>query len=295
MTTTPDSVIKHDGRNVAFDPAKFERSIYAALLDADAQLPPEVAATMASKVRSRTCDRLTAENKLTVSTADLRATIAATLREISSIAAESYTGHARNTAQLLWQVRVIEPAMPRDGSAGMPWDRRRLIESLLQSGVALDIAGRIAREVERQLVALRRIIITPALIHSLTALALNPVEFGARAYLARRVAFSALTFTDATNQKPVPKILPATDAALEQFWLQCVHSAPVIHAVEQNLLALDPYPADDEIRTDAFAPQGLDPLAPEFSTEFLTASRRRAAHRGPRGRTRPAHRAGHLL
>jgi len=272
VTTFPDSVLKHDGRNVAFDPAKFDRSVHAAALAALPELSAHDAAGIAAEIRARVCAQVLSEHKLAVSTADLRAVTTDVLKARCTPIAAAYAAHARYAAQLLWQLRVVDPRLAHSAELGTPWDRRRLLEALRRSGVAGDIAGRVARDVERQLVALRRTRVSPALIHALAALALTPDEQGANTYRARRVAFSALASQDDAEAEPpagaVPLLVPATDAALEQFWLQCVHSPAVTQAVEHNLLALDPYPASQDEPDDTLAAHALDPLAADFLDRF---------------------------
>jgi len=211
------AVIKHDGRRVAFDSARLEASVLRAAMTS---VPADAAARLAREVAAIEHD------DSVVRTADLRAFVTQTLRSMNFEAvADAYQQHTRETLAFIQRVRVVEPEMPRMDNAGLTWDRRRLSESMRASGIAPDLAGAIARGVERRIVTLELELISPALIHALTMLALPHDAFGARAYGSRRVAFAAsqhLPHVNAHLEGRDP--LPSDGIALQQFWLQGVHS-----------------------------------------------------------------------
>src|SRR5579862_8057253 len=128
------------------------------------------------------------------------------------------------------------------------------------------MAGWVAREVERRVVTLVMDYISPALVHALAMLTLPPDAYGARAYSVRRVAFSAApNLPNWSDRAGVEHPLPSTGAALEQFWMQGVHSAPVIQAARHNLLSLEPYPSafNEVSASETHAPS--DPCDVDFA------------------------------
>lgn len=259
-TTVPDAVLKHDGRLVAFDVKRLEASIASAVGDASVEMPPTHASRLGRDVAFAVAGAALEAGSHSLATAEIRALAIQKLRESGqNAAADAYQNHARLSALLLWRVRVAAPESGPHAASEHPWDRRKLLESLHASGIAPDTAGAAAREVERHIVALRQELISPALIHALAVLALPRTAEGVRAYAARRVAYSAAPslprFNNAAHENHP---LPHAGAALQQFWLQCVHSPEVVDAARGHLLALEPFPyCDTQI---SFAPDlPLDP------------------------------------
>ena len=268
--TVPDAVLKHDGRLVAFDFKRLEASIVCAVGDAGADVSLDHASRLGRDVATAVAGAALETGPHSVATAEIRALAIQKLRENGQdAAADAYQNHARHSALLLWRVRVAAPESRTGAASEHPWDRRKLLESLHASGIAPDTAGTAAREVERSVVALRQELISPALIHALAVLALPSNAEGARAYAARRVAFCAAPslprFNKAAHENHP---LPQAGAALQQFWLQCVHSPEVVDAARGHLLALEPYPyCDTQIN---FAPDlPLDALSASLVSVFI--------------------------
>ncbi|MCY3022415.1 MAG: hypothetical protein NTW87_25830, partial [Planctomycetota bacterium] len=175
---------------------------------------------------------------------------------------------------------VVEPGTPPSVSAGAPWDRRRLLESLRAAGVARDPAGEVARETERRIVALGQERISPALVHALAMLVLSQRALDTKAYGARRVAYAMPAHVprfDPVAAEETP--LPAEGPALEAFWLQAVHSPDVVRAARDNLLSLDPFPSRPVDFPSGPAPargdsrgtcqaDALDPASPPMASAF---------------------------
>ncbi len=259
----PDAVIKHDGRSVAFDASRLELSIAHS---AGRILTAEAALRLGRQVAGMVAFGVLADGKRVVATSDIRVRVLQALRDLKCDgAAEAFQDFAREASLRAVSLRVIEPEMPRAVSSGFPWDRRRLLESLRASGVAFDTAGAAAREVERRIVASSLECVTPALIHALAVLALSPETGGARAYGARRVAYSAAAHLPNWNASAsAENPLPPAGAALEEFWLQGIHSRDVVAAVRDNLLALDPYPSTAGADGASSEIQPADPLSDDF-------------------------------
>jgi hypothetical protein len=138
---------------------------------------------------------------------------------------------------------------------------------LRASGVASDPAASTAREVERRVIALGVECVSPALIHALTSLALPKEIFGGRSYAARRVAFSAVQHHPHPNAAlAIENPLPSCGSALEQFWIQAVHSPEVAEAVRNNLLSIDPCPSAADTLYSNASDKSIDPLTTEFQT-----------------------------
>ncbi|MEI6232128.1 MAG: ATP cone domain-containing protein [Planctomycetota bacterium] len=260
------AVIKHDGRTMTFDAARLEASVARAVRAADASLPPNESTVIAQDVAASIEHSTAVESSNVVRTADIRATIIDSLRAMAlNSVAEAYQKQSRDTMALLQRIRVIEPDISRSDSSGVPWDRRRLAESLHASGIAPDVAKSVARDVERRIVALGQQSISPALIHALTELALPPGAFGARTYSVRRVAYSAANnLPHFKSEGDGVEALPANGPALETFWLQGVHSSAVVNAVRSNLIALDPCPSTHDAHVANAVSAPFDPLAPDF-------------------------------
>ena len=109
-TTLPDAVLKHDGRRVAFDVARFERSLMRAALDADSMLSPLLATRLAGHIATTVSAAAVEAGMRVVATADIRALVLKSLRDANYRAtADAYQNHARETAVLLWRVRVCAP------------------------------------------------------------------------------------------------------------------------------------------------------------------------------------------
>ena len=270
----PDAVIKHDGRRVAFDAARLAASVQNAAMSARAALPGDEALRLgrliAESAGQAALENDNPEKTGVIASADIRTLTMLSLRRLKcDDVAEAYQNHARAAALLLWRVRVAEPEMPRAESSGTPWDRRRLLESLRESGIAFDVAGATARDVERRVVTLGWEFISPALIHSLAVLALPAGAHGARDYGVRRVAFSAAANLPHWSAKSaVENPLPAGGRALEEFWLQGVHSPGVVKAVRDNLLSLDPCPSSAAAFEKQESTLPADPLGTDFSAAF---------------------------
>ena len=258
----PDAVIKHDERRVAFDAARLEASILRAALSAPDALPAEAATRVAREIASTVGAEALNVGKSVIATAEIRALCIQALSALGfQNVADAYQYHARESLSLLRHLRVIEMDMPRDGSAGWAWDRRRLIESMRESGIAPDPAAAAARDVERRVLALGRERVSPALIHALTQLALPADCFGAQTYAARRIAFSAAQQHPHPNATlPSEDQLPGDSAALEQFWIQSVHSPEVVEAVRDNLLSIRPCPSSADATLPDAADSIIDPL-----------------------------------
>lgn len=270
----PDAVLKHDGRRVAFDTARLAASVQNAATGARVALSGGEAQRLGRMIAETAglaaIDKYNPEVQGVIASADIRALTMLSLRRFKfDHVAEAYQNHARAAALLLWRVRVADPEMPRSESAGTPWDRRRLLESLRASGIAFDVAGAAARDVERRIVTLGRDFISPALIHSLAALALPAGAHGAREYGVRRVAFSATAYLPHwREQAALENPLPSSGPALEEFWLQGVHSPGVVKAVRENLLSLDPCPSNAAAFGEEKSSPPADPLTPDFFAMF---------------------------
>lgn len=248
---TPHAVRKHDGRIVPFDARRLRQSLARAGAEAGVWPPAGEAEEFGKKAAAVIADELARRLPEVAPTEEIRRTAVRVLRECGlEIAADTYLGHARKTAELLWQLRVSEGPPPnnkatgKNTAGGTPWDRRRLAEALRASGIAPDPAGETAREVERQLTVLGRRCVSPALVHALTVQVIGERNLDPRPYAARRVAVS---FTDATT--PMTATAEANKAAvsplentLQAYWLQVVHSPATVEAVRANRLCLAPYP-----------------------------------------------------
>ncbi|MFH0938715.1 MAG: ATP cone domain-containing protein [Planctomycetota bacterium] len=248
----PEAVRKHDGRIVAYDSHKLATSITRAACATTPSLTAESAEQLGDKIASLVGAMLVSEGRSVPASADIRTITAQILSETNhATVSEAYVEYARRVATLLWRIRVIEPGTPLDSSAGSPWDRRRLLESLRASGIARDPAGDMAHEVERRVVALNQERISPALIHALTMLVISSRALNARNYATRRLAFSLTAQTprfDVVMAERTP--LPSQGPALTAFWLQAVHSHEVVRAAQDNLLSLAPYPSHPDDATD---------------------------------------------
>jgi len=273
----PEAVRKYDGRVVAYDAAKLAASVSRAARAANAALPAAALKLLSQEIAQATGSCLVTEGRLVPASADIRVVVSRLLLRINyGHVANCYADYARAASSLLWRLRVVEPGAPGGSSAGSPWDRRRLLESLRAAGVARDPAGEVAREVERRVVALSQERVSPALLHALATLVLAQRALDVKAYAARRVAFPLSIHVPrfdpaAAEETPLPREGPP----LEAFWLQTVHSYEVVRAATENLLSLEPYPSRpaDEwglpqaagqpsrgvARTDA-----LDPLLPNM-------------------------------
>jgi len=230
---------------------------------------PDAARRLGQEIAQAACGFLVAEGKTVPASADVRAMVVKLLRETrQESVAGAYSDHARAASSLLWRVRVVDPGA--ETAAGLPWDRRRLLESLRSAGVARDPAGEVAREVERRLVALGQERISPALIHALASLALTARGIDVRSYSARRLAFSLSSQMPRFDESQAEADgLPPRGAALEAFWLQAVHSPEVVRAARENILSLHPYPTSPEDDRRWPAPgQIIDPLIPELAADF---------------------------
>jgi hypothetical protein len=246
--TSPEAVRKHDGRVVAFDAAKLADSIRRAAASTRTTLAPEAVERLVRGLADAAGAALLLEGRTLPATADIRTCVIKLLhRTRHDGIATSYAEHARTASSLVWRVRVVEPGMAAASTAGSPWDRRRLLESLRAAGVARDPAGEAAREVERRIVALAQDRISPALIHALAALVLSERGVNAKAYAARRLAFAMSAHVPRYDPAAaVETPLPQGGAALAAFWLQAVHSQEVVQAAADNLLSLEPYPSGPE-------------------------------------------------
>ena len=263
-----DAVIKHDGRRVAFDAERYAASIAAAARES---LSEAAAQRLGNDLLDAISRAAFDQAQHVIRTADLRALTVKILRETNfETVASTYLQYARDTAAILQGIRITDPEIPRGENAGAAWDRRRLAESMRASGIALDLAGAVAREIERQLTALGLDFASPALIHALTMLALPPDAFGARAYSIRRVSYSALSpVSHGSSDGAEPHSLPSSGPALEQFWIQGVHSADVVEAVRGNLLSLDPCPPFAEGLAMGLAATPHDPVSPAFEAALV--------------------------
>jgi hypothetical protein len=274
----PEAVRKHDGRIVAFESIKLSGSIARAATAADPSMSVESAKRIGHEIALAVGGFLIEEGKPVPASADIRAYTVKFLRQTKyDTIADAYAENSRAASSLLWRIRVVEPGTQFTSSAGSPWDRRRLLESLRGSGIGRDPAGEAAREVERRVVALGQERISPALIHALTALVLTQRAMDPKSYNARRVAFSMSMHVpryDPVIAEDVP--LPSEGPALEAFWLQAVHSHDVVRAVKENVISLEPYPSHCDGRPlpgRAFAEPprhsalgwnaALNPLSPE--------------------------------
>jgi hypothetical protein len=260
----PEAVRKHDGRIVAYDAGKLATSVARAACACDVSMPPDAARRLGGEIAQAVGAFMAGEGRTVPASADLRALTAKLLKETrQDCIAEAYAGHSRAASGLLWRIRVVEPGTPFTSSAGSPWDRRRLLESLRKCGVARDPAGDAAREVERRVVVLGQERVSPALIHALAAMVLAQRALDLRRYVSRRLSFSMSSHTprfdpQAAEQEPLPQSGPA----LESFWLQAVHSQEVVACVTDNLLSLSPYPATPDNDRDFPLPaEAGDPLA----------------------------------
>lgn len=240
----PDAVRKHDGRVVAFDRAVLAASVTRAALSAGDHDTLEAAEAFGHEVSLAVAEFLAREGPATPSTADIRQMTQKLLRGMPFPGtAETYTDYARNASSLLWSMRLVDGP----GGEGVPWDRRRLLESLRAAGVARDPAGEVAREVERRLVALGETRISAALVHALAELALSARSIDTRLYAARRVAATFAVHVpryDAVAARANP--LPAGGPALRAFWLQAVHTPEISAAARDSAFALEPFPADPQ-------------------------------------------------
>lgn len=242
----PEAVRKHDGRIVAYESSKLAVSIARAGISAVMPMSVDSAKRLGQTLAHAVGSILAGQGHELPSSADVRSLAVKLLRECKHEAvADSYTGHSRNSSELLWRIRVVEPGTPLISTAGSPWDRRRLLEALRESGVARDPAGEIAREVERRIAALDQERISPALIHALAVMVLAQRGLDVKVFQSRRISFSLRVQVpryDCAGAKFVS--LPPGGPALQAFWLQSVHSIEVVRAVHDNLLSLEPYPAD---------------------------------------------------
>ncbi|HEY3320562.1 MAG TPA: ATP cone domain-containing protein [Planctomycetota bacterium] len=280
----PEAVRKHDGRVVAYDSTKLGGSIARAVSAARPDLTAESARRLSLEIASAVGQFLVADARRVPASADIRAMAVQILRQTKQNAvADAYAEHARAASSLLWRMRVVEPGTPFSSSAGCPWDRRRLLESLRASGIARDPAGEVAREVERRIVALNQDRISAALIHAITAMVLSQRSMDTKVYGARCVAYSAARHVPRCDLEPDEDgALPAAGPALEAFWLQAVHSQDVVRVTRENLISLHPFPSrqpqksavprgrggDLEARATAAWLSALDPQAPEFAAAF---------------------------
>lgn len=261
--TAPEAIRKHDGRVVAFDLRRLAASIANAALSGGERPTRDEAMAFGTEIARAVAEFLAKEKSPTSATADVREMVLKLLRETAHArTADAYADHARSASSFLWRTRVFAGA---PSGEGVPWDRRRLIESLRASGVAKDPAGEAARDVERRVLALGQDRISPALIHALAELALRARGLDPRAYAARRIAASYTELVpryDATAALLRP--LPGAGPALEAFWLQAVHSPEVAASAQANLLGLEPFPSkpSDEMSAPSVA-SALDPLKPE--------------------------------
>jgi hypothetical protein len=192
-----------------------------------------------------------------VETDELRRVVAQIFRDSGRAdVAERYILFARNASELLWKMSVSETHASgadaaNETTSGRPWDRRRLVESLRAAGIAADPAGEAARAVERQLVALNRRLVSPALIHALTVLTLQDLRLDQRAYSARRVGVPV------TQKSGVETAAPTLFAnATRAYWLQTVHSAAITAAIQANQISLAPWPPIPVVHEAAAAPVG---------------------------------------
>lgn len=263
---TPDAVIKHDKRSVAFDAARLESSIAAAALGARDPLPADAASRLAREVVESIAAACAASGKSVVTSAEIRVFSIQALRDMSfENVTNAYQLVAREAFSKLQRVRVIDDDMPRDSAAGSTWDRRRLVESLRASGIASEFAYAAAREVERRVIALGQEFVSPALIHALASLVLPTDAFGMRVYSARRIAYSAAVHVPHFDAKQATEYpLPSNGPALEAFWIQAIHSADAVRSVRDNLISLDPCPSAASSLNPVTTETPHDPLSIEF-------------------------------
>src|SRR4051812_21415725 len=117
----PDGVKKHDGRAVAFDAPKLAMSIARAAMSSDVTMTPDAAGKLAGEIAQAVASFLAAGSRRAVSTADVRALVIKSLRDIRNDAiADAYVEQARAAAGLLWRIRVVEPGMTLGATAGSP-------------------------------------------------------------------------------------------------------------------------------------------------------------------------------
>ena len=241
----PEAVRKYDGRVVAFDAAKLAASVSRAARAANGAMPAPAVKLLSEEIAQAAGSCLVTEGRVVPASADIRVVVARLLRRINyGHVASCYAEYARAAASLLWRLRVADPGAPGGSTAGSPWDRRRLMESLRAAGVARDPAGEVAREVERRVVALGHERVSAALLHALAVLVLAQRALDVKAYAARRIAFALPMHVpryDSLAAEETP--LPRNGPPLEAFWLQTVHSFGVVRAAADNLLSLEPYPS----------------------------------------------------
>ena len=268
----PKAVKKHDGRVVAFECSRLADSAALAALASGESQTYDAARIWTDPIAAEVAARVFKEFSATPASADLRATLNKVLRETGHIpTADAFVEHARSTASFLWRLRIHEGAMRSGGmvparktgiavpdrpvSGGVDfessaWDRRRLMDSLRQSGLARDPAGETARSVERKLILLEEEWVSAALVHALAVEEISRRGSDPRNYVMRRVPVVFSRETGVTKQAVLEQ---GASRALEAFWRETAHSSEVAAAVRNSLLSLQPVPLNSN---DIVAPAG---------------------------------------